>query len=125
MAFAAVKGLTNQEILYSVENGSKPTSLFSTRKNADTTQFASDLSALASQTDPSFAQKGLRTAFRSLDDNLKVHDLGIDEVPYKETNVQLGWDLEDAMTSQVSNNEVLGDVYLPAIEMYEAQYKPV
>lgn len=52
-----------------------------------------------------------------------MHDLTYDEMPNKDSNVQLssraGWELEDAMTTQVSNNEILGDVYLPAVEKYE------
>ena len=40
--------------------------------------------------------------------------MSYDELPNK-SNVQLGWELEDAMNMNtgVSNNEILGDVYLP------------
>lgn len=71
---------------------------------------------MTSGVDQSYAEKSKK--WRSLDDNIKVHDLSYDELPNK-ANVQLGWELEDAMTTQVSNNEILGDVYLPQVEKYE------
>jgi hypothetical protein len=86
IAFAGVKGLSNQEILYSVTNdpnvkGSK----------VDTAAFVGDLDALAQEIDPSMAQKGVRKVFRSLDDNLKVHDLSFEETPNKDAYVQ--WEM--------------------------------
>jgi len=38
--------------------------------------------------------------------------MSYDELPNK-SNVQLGWEIEDAMNTGVSNSEILGDVYLP------------
>jgi hypothetical protein len=111
--FAGVSGMSNQDLLYSFSESAhaavKP-------KKVETAEFAADLDALAAENDPSFAQKGVRKTWKSLDDNLKVHDLSFDELPNKQ-NIQLaGWDIEDAMTTQVSNDEILGDVYLPAVE---------
>jgi hypothetical protein len=73
-------------ILYSVTNdpnvkGSK----------VDTAAFVGDLDALAQEIDPSMAQKGVRKVFRSLDDNLKVHDLSFEETPNKDAYVQ--WEM--------------------------------
>lgn len=86
------------------------------KKKVDTAQFVGDLDSLTSGVDQSYAEKSKK--WRSLDDNIKVHDLSYDELPNK-ANVQLGWELEDGMTTQVSNNEILGDVYLPQVEKYE------
>ena len=135
IAFAGVTGLTNQEILFAVENGK--TSLFKDKRKEAASGFASDLDALASQTDPSYVQKGLGKSFRSFDDNLKVKDLAYDELPSRDSNLQISnqvrsgltWDLEDAMTTQVSNNEILGEVYLPDVEKIDdhinQMYNPV
>lgn len=80
------------------------------------------MDALAQETDPSFAQKGIRSSFKSLDDNLKVHDLSYDEMPNKD---YLQWELSDAMNTRVSNNEILGEVFLPQVEKNEDEQKPI